>query len=199
MYRMIRTLFTGVTLSLLVASSAMLAQVAASTAVNDGEGRAWKFGTEIDALPYIMNGYYASAFVGHEGWRIRTLAARSEVPSFLVTSGFEKKRTDAYALVLDRFLGAKKNQLRGFWICGGGEEWRNRIRQDGTSTFTYYNNFVLTGGTGYVWKLSKNFYLNPWAAVHAPVAGSRDINVSGREYTQPRLTPEFSVKFGIMF
>ena len=64
---------------------------------------------------------------------------------------------------------------------------------------TYYNNFLLTGGVGYVYKLSNHFYVNPWGAVHTVVAGDRKINVSGRSYTQPIATPEASVKLGLIF
>jgi hypothetical protein len=159
----------------------------------------WKFGTEIDLLPYVMNGYYASAFTAHDGWRLRGVIARSDAPSFLVSSGFEKKRTDAYAFLADRFIGKKKDRLEGFWAGGGVELWRSRIRQEGISDFTRYSNTVLTAGGGYVWKLSNHFYVNPWSAVHVVAAGDRSINVSGKTYKQPRLTPEASVKFGIVF
>lgn len=159
----------------------------------------WKFGTEIDLLPYVMHGYYSSAFTAHGAWRVRGVAARSEAPGFLVSDGFEKKRTDAYAALLDRFVGRKKDRLEGFWGGGGIELWRSRIRREGTSTFTGYNNTALTAGGGYVWKLSNHFYVNPWGAMHVVVGGDRRINVSGRIYQQPRLTPELSVKFGIVF
>ena len=163
------------------------------------ENAVWKFGTEVDVLPYIMGGYYASAFVGHDAWRFRGVAARSAAPSFLVTSGFEKKRTDAYALLADRFLGSERAQLKGFWVGGGGEFWQNRIRQKNTSNFTDYDNFVLTAGGGYVWKLSKHLYVNPWSALHVVVAGNRNINVSGKMYHQPTVTPEASLKVGFVF
>ena len=163
------------------------------------ESESWKLGAEVDVLPYVMGGYYGSAFVGHDGWRFRGVAARSDTPSLLVTSGFEKKRTDVYAVLADRFFGPKRTQLKGFWVGGGGEFWQSRIRQENTSNFTHYDNFVLTAGGGYVWKLSKHFYLNPWSALHAVVAGDTSTNVSGKMYQQPRLTPEASVKFGFIF
>ena len=179
----------------------LLAQVSSAVSTDDRtlDSRSSKFGTEIDALPYVMNGYYASAFVARDGWRFRGVAARSQAPSFLVTDGFEKKRTDAYALLVDRFMGQKRNGLEVLWIGGGAELWRSRIRQDGTPDFTRYNNTVLTAGGGYVWKLSNHFYVNPWSAMHVIAGGDRRINVSGKIYEQPRLTPELSVKFGIIF
>lgn len=186
---------------MMFSSSLLFAQSASAVSKDDeaAVSRCWKVGSEIDALPYVMNGYYASAFVGRDAWRFRGVAARSQAPSFLVTDGFEKKRTDAYALLVDRFVGQKRNRLEGFWIGGGAELWHNRIRQEGTSGFTSYNNTVVTGGSGYVWKLSNHFYVNPWSAMHAVVGGDRRINVSGKIYEQPRFTPELSVKFGIIF
>jgi hypothetical protein len=180
--------------SLLFAQAAAVSKSAETTV-----SPSWKFGTEIDVLPYVMNGYYGSAFVARDGWRFRGVAARSQAPSFLVSDGFEKKRTDAYALLLDRFIGPKKNRLEGFWVAGGAELWRSRIRQDGTTDFARYNNTVVTTGGGYVWKLSNHFYVNLWSAVHAVVGGDRRISVSGKNYEQPRFTPELSVKFGIVF
>ena len=200
MLRSVHVLTLALILMLTFCSHFMLAQQPPKSpndaATNTGS---WKLGTEVDVLPYVMGGYYASAFVGHDGWRFRGVAARSDTPSFLVTSSFEKKRTDAYALLADRFLGSKRTQLKGFWVGGGGEFWQSRIRQQNNSNFTHYDNFVLTAGGGYVWKLSNHFYLNPWGALHAVVAGNTNVNVSGKMYQQPRLTPEASLKFGLVF
>jgi hypothetical protein len=201
MARKLCTLLLLTIAAMTVSTSLLFAQAPSLVAKGDEVAAtpSWKFGTEIDVLPYVMNGYYASGFVARDAWRFRGVAARSDAPSFLVTDGFEKKRTDAYALLVDRFVGQKRNSLQGLWIGGGAELWRSRIRQDGTTDFTRYNNTVVTAGSGYVWKLSKHFYLNPWSAVHAVVGGDRRINVSGKTYEQPRFTPEFSIKFGIVF
>jgi hypothetical protein len=161
--------------------------------------RAWKFGSEIDALPYAMNGYYGSVFAGRSNWRFRGVAARSSTPSFMVTNGFRDKRTEAAAFLVDRFFGRGGRNLEGLWIGGGAEHWRNRIRTDESAEYTRYNNFVLTAGAGYVWKLSRHLYLNPWAGGHFVAAGKRTIRVSGKAYEQPLFTPEFSVKFGFTF
>ena len=186
--------------ALLFSSFVATAQTTSVSSGGDTDAsRKWRFGTEIDVLPYVMNGYYASAFTAHSGWRFRGVVARSDAPSFLVASGFDKKRTDAYALLVDRFIGKKKDRVEGFWGGGGVELWRNRIQQNGASDFTRYNNTVLTAGGGYVWKISHHVYLNPWSAVHVVAAGERNINVSGRTYVQPRITPEASVKIGIVF
>ena len=159
----------------------------------------WTFGSELDVLPYITGGYYGSAFVGCSDWRLRAVAARSPLPSFLVTNGFEEKRTDAYALLVDRFVGAKRERLEGLWIGGGGEYWRSRIRTEASSQFAYYSNVVLTAGGGYAWKVSRHVYVNPWAGGHFVMAGERKIQVSGETYEQPVFTPEVSVKVGVTF
>jgi hypothetical protein len=159
----------------------------------------WKIGSEVDALPYIMKGYYGSLFAGRNHWRLRVVAARTTTPSFLVTDGFRDKRSDAAAILADRFFGRKGRDLRGFWIGGGAEHWRNRIRTDRSAEFARYNNLVLTAGAGYVWKLSRHFYLNPWAGGHFVAAGTRTVRVAGAIYDQQVFTPEFSVKAGFTF
>ena len=159
----------------------------------------WKLGSEVDVLPYAMKGYYGSGFMGRDGWKYRYVVARSTTPSFMVSDGFKEKRTDAYALLTDRFLGAKRQQLQGFWVGGGAEYWRNRIRTEAAPEFTHYQNYMLTAGGGYVWQLSRHFYINPWVAGHFVVANSRKISVSGKSYEQPVFTPEGSVKIGFTF
>ncbi|MDP9051484.1 MAG: hypothetical protein M3O31_12325 [Acidobacteriota bacterium] len=160
---------------------------------------AWHFGTELDVLPYATRGYYGSFVVMHQGWRYRGVAARSTLPSFMVSDGFNNKRTDAYALLADRFFGPHREQSRGMWVGGGAEYWRNRIRRDGFDEYAHYDNVVLTIGNGYVWQLSRHFYLNPWSAAHFIVAGDRSIKVSGKTYKQSVFTPEASVKVGFTF
>ncbi len=161
--------------------------------------RGWKLGSELDVLPYAMGGYYGSGFMGRDGWKFRYVVARSTMPSFLVTGGFKDKRTDAYAFLTDRFFGTRRQNLEGFWIGGGGEYWRNRIRTDASPAFANYQNFMLTAGGGYVRKLSRHFYVNPWVGGHFVVANSRSIAVSGKIYEQPVFTPEASIKLGFTF
>lgn len=161
--------------------------------------RVWRFATELDALPYATGGYYASAVAAREAWRFRGVAASSKLPGFMIKEGFEDKRTNAYALLVDRFVGARANRQEGFWIGGGAELWRNRIRREGYSAATNYNNLMLTVGGGYVWKFSRHFYLNPWAGAHFAVAGELNPSVSGRIYQQSRFTPEASIKIGYTF
>jgi hypothetical protein len=159
----------------------------------------WSYGGEIDALPFLMRGYYGSGFVARDGWKLRVVAARSTMPSFMISDGFRDKRADAYALLADRFVGARRQKLEGAWIGGGGEYWRNRIRTKNAPAYATYHDFMLTVGGGYVWKFSRHFYLNPWAAGHLAVDGERNIPVSGKTYKQPVFTPEGSIKLGFTF
>jgi hypothetical protein len=166
---------------------------------NASASRAWTTGTEFDVTPFVLDGYYASLFAGRNGWRARAVEATSNVPDFLVSSGFKNKRSNATALLVDRFIGLRRNEMRGFWIGGGGEFWRSRISQQSVTGDTYYNTFDLTVGGGYVLKLSRHFYLNPWADVHMVAAGSTRIDVSGKIYNQPRWMAEPSLKLGFVF
>lgn len=164
-----------------------------------GMPTAWTFAAEADILPYATGGYYGSFIAGHQAWRVRAVAARANVPGFMLKEGFADKRTDAYAILADRFVGPKRVQHEGFWIGGGAEIWRNRIRQEGGDTYAKYSNLMLTAGGGYLWRFSPRFYLNPWSGVHFAAGGKREIDVAGRTYQQPRVVPEASVKIGFIF
>lgn len=159
----------------------------------------WKSGGELDAVPYAMKGYYASAFAGKDGNRLRLVVTRSDIPSFMVTNGFKDKRSDAYALLAGHFFGSRRQQMQGPWLGAGGEYWRTRIRTDASPAVVHYDNAMLTVGGGYVIPLSRHVYVNPWAAGHLVVAGDRNIPVSGETYVQPRFTAEASIKLGIIF
>ena len=160
---------------------------------------AWRFGTEVDVLPYAMKGYYASAFAGRDATRLRMVIARSDMPSFMVKDGFKDKRSEAYALLVDRFFGARRKEMQGMWVGGGGEYWRTSIRTDASPALAHYDNTMLTLGGGYVFRLSRHVYVNPWSAGHLVVGGNRNIAVSGETYVQPRFTTEASIKVGFVF
>lgn len=160
-----------------------------------------QFGSEVDVVPYATGGYYGSGFWGisKEAIRFRYVVTRTNIPSFMVSDGFKDKRTDAYALLADKFIGAKRNKLQGLWVGGGAEYWRSRIRTDQSSVYSEYQNYLVTVGGGYVWRFSHHVYLNPWAGGHLVVAHDRDIHVADKVYKQPIFTPEASVKIGFTF
>ena len=158
-----------------------------------------RIGTEFDVLPYATGGAYGSLILGRGAWRVRGVVSRVNVPEAFVADGFSDQRTDAIALLADRFIGRRRDEGRGFWVGGGVEYWRTRISRDGSEAYTAYNTTMLTAGGGYVWHLTRHVYLNPWAAAHASIAGDRDVDVSGATFTPRRFTAEASLKLGIVF
>jgi hypothetical protein len=160
--------------------------------------RNWKLGGELDALSYATKGYYGSFFAGRDGWRVRAIVSRVNPPGFANPEGFDRQ-VNAYVLAADRFFGPRRRTLEGFWIGPGVELWRNRVQREGTGDRAHFNNLVPTVGVGYVWKVSKHVYLNPWAAAHIVAGGARRIPVGDGTYEQKRLHVEASMKVGFVF
>ncbi len=120
-------------------------------------------GFELDAAPYLFNGYYASFWVGHDHFRYRAVITKIETPGFILEDGFTNNEMNVYAAIVDYFF---KPGFEGWWIGPGLEYWDATIQTDAKLETAAYNNTIFTLGGGYVWKFHKNFYLNPWAAVH---------------------------------
>lgn len=198
-FKMIRISAGRILATLLLGASLGFSNGMAAEPDRPSTPRSWKFGSEMDILPFVSKGYYGSVFAARDGWKFRVVAAQSGTPSFLVAQGFNDKQTRAVALLADRFFGPRRQHLEGFWLGGGTELWRSRIRCEDHQESAYYNNLLLTAGGGYVYRFSRRLYLNPWAGGHFVVAGRRNIPVSGKSYHQPLFTPEVSVKFGISF
>ena len=158
----------------------------------------WKFGGELDVLSYATKGYYGSFFAGRGSWRGRAIVSRVNPPGFANPEGFDR-RVDAYVVAVDRFFGSRRGSLEGLWIGPGVEIWRNRVKREGANEYAFFNNFVPTIGVGYVWKLSKHMYVNPWAAGHFVAAGTRSVEVGGGTYEQRRFHSEASLKVGFVF
>jgi hypothetical protein len=153
-------------------------------------------GFEVDALPYITGGYYASAWIGHNHLRYRAVVSKLNAPDFYVKEGFTNNTIQAYAAIADYFF---KRDFEGWWVGFGAEYWNSSIQTDAKLETAHYNNGILTAGCGYVWKFYKNFYLNPWAAGHLRIAGDSKVLVNGKEYDPPLFTPEVSLKLGWHF
>ena len=155
------------------------------------------FGIELDALPYINSGYYASAWLGFENinLRIRPVVAKTDIPDFYLDDNFNRNTLNAYALIADYFF---KPSFEGFWLGTGLEYWDGEI-EDNFSASSNYQEFVYTLGGGYVWHFWKSFYLNPWAAFHLHLAGDREVPVGMETFKTDLLTPEASVKLGYQF
>ena len=59
-------------------------------------------------------------------------------------------------------------------------------------------NYVATSGSGYIFKVYKNFYVEPWGAVHY-VLNDRKITVGETEYKTKKFQGEISLKVGWHF
>jgi len=151
-------------------------------------------GVEVDVLPYISKGWYASGWVGLDKYhiRIRPVFAKVNVPSFLYDEEFDRNTLQVYALIVDYFF---KPDYKGFWVAPGIEYWNGEVEDNFNNTSTY-DELVFTVGGGYVWKFPKNFYLNPWVAFHLHMAGDRDVSVGEEVYRTSIFTPEASLKLG---
>ncbi len=153
-------------------------------------------GFELDLLPYVSGGYYASGWIGHDRIRVRPVVAKTTLPSFAVQDGFTNADLEAYAAIVDYF---PRGGLRGFWVGAGVEYWKNSIENEGNGGTAKWNNTVATVGAGYVWRVAGSFYLNPWAAGHLLVGGPTSVDAGGALYSPRRFTPEVSIKLGWRF
>ena len=153
-------------------------------------------GLEQDALPYLLNGYFLSGWVGKGYVRSRLLFANVRKPHFLLPKDFTNNRVHAYAITADYF---QETNWQGWWISGGGVLWKNSLQTDLKQQTTHFNLVLVNGSLGYAWKFYKSFYVSPWAGVHLRVGGSKEIRIENQTYNPPFLNPEASVKIGWHF
>jgi hypothetical protein len=113
-----------------------------------------KLGFELDAFPFINNGFYGSAWVGAGNLRFRGVIASTTVPSFVVENGFSDLKTTAYAVIVDYFF---KQNYEGWWLGAGAEYWQNKITNSSNNVSGGFNNAQFTVGGGYVWKIWETF------------------------------------------
>ena len=154
-------------------------------------------GSELDLLPYVSNGYYASAWFGlaNQKVRIRPVFAKSELPDFMLDEEFNRNTIKVYAAIVDYFFHAN---YKGAWIGSGLEYWDGEI-EDQMNNTSAYNSWVYTLGAGYVWKIWDNLYINPWIAGHLRIAGDKRVKVGDELFKPDRFTPEISIKIGYHF
>ena len=154
------------------------------------------FGYEIDALPFILGGYYGSMWVGKDRTRFRAVLTEFRTPDFFLESGFTNNKIRSYAAIGDYFFEPGFEQ---WWIGAGMEYWKGRIQTDAGLSTEKYDQLILTFGGGYAWKFHRRFYLNPWAAIHARIAGDANVTVDEEEFNPAIITPEVSIKIGWHF
>ena len=154
-------------------------------------------GFEIKPWPYIAGDYDASAWIARKRLRYRLAVARFKMPEFLLPDDFSNNKIRTYALMADFFF---RPNFKGFMLGTGLAYWRGQgqtyIAALGTSK---YDNYVFTFGTGYVFKLPRNFYLYPWMGAHFQLAGDREVKVSIETFEPWPITPILSLKTGWHF
>ncbi len=153
-------------------------------------------GFELDALPYIAGGFYGSIWYGRNQMRYRTVITKITTPEFVLKDGFTNNDMYVYALITEYFF---KPGFEGWWVGTGLEYWDAEIQTDAKLSTAEYENYIFTVGSGYAWKFHKNFYLNPWAAVHVRIAGDSEVPVDNRVFEPAPILPEISVKLGWHF
>jgi hypothetical protein len=154
-------------------------------------------GFEIDVVPYITGGYYASVWVGFKELkqRVRPVASRVNIPGFLYNDTFSRNTINSYGIFTDYFF---KPGFEKYWIATGIEYWDGEI-EDNFKNTGKYNEWVFTLGFGYVWNFHKNFYLTPWIAGNIRIAGDEEIIVGEVLHIISLVTPELSLKIGWHF
>ena len=153
-------------------------------------------GAELDILPYATGGWYGSVWAGGSGTRLRAVASHVYVPAFVIPEGFQDHTITSVAALCDVFPGGT---FERWWIGGGLEYWSGSIEESGSGLEGQYHSYLLTLGTGYVWRVVGNFTLNPWGAVHVIVAGSKEVPVGSATFSPRTVTGEISLKLGWHF
>lgn len=155
----------------------------------------WMIGTELDLVPYAFDGYYLSAVAGYGKWRTRFVRTNITTPGFATQSGFEDNELNVNAYIVDYYF---KDGFKGWWIGPGYETWDGKVKEKSSGIKKTYRTDILTLGGGYTFRFNDHFYLNPWAAVHIPIGGDKDIPFATDTF-KVRTTPEVSIKMGINF
>lgn len=187
--KIIRLSKIWVTLLLIIACSTVRAQsekMSSETAI----------GFEVDALPYITGGYYGSVWVGKNHMRYRAILTKIKVPEFVLKDDFTNNEIQAYTLIADYFF---KPNFEKWWVGAGLEYWQGKIQSEAKIETAKYNNTIFTVGGGYVWKFYRNFYLNPWVALHVKISGDSKVLVDNKIFEPSFITSEASLKIGWYF
>ena len=162
---------------------------------DDQTPKQWMVGTELDLAPYIFDGYYISAVAGYGKWRVRFVRTNITTPSFIMQSGFEDNELNVNAYIIDYYF---KKGFKGWWIGPGFETWDGEVKEKNSGVRRSYRTDIFTIGGGYTFRFSDYFYINPWAAVHIPIGGDKDVQFMNETF-KVRATPEVSIKIGVNF
>ncbi len=158
-------------------------------------------GYSADLFPTIISavdnkaGFAFQTWAGVDNVKIRAIGAHLYQPESSYSSSFEEYETNVTAVIIDRMFS---DNFTGFWIGGGIELWNNSIRHKDTGVVREWSDNVLTLGGGYVWKLTDNLYVNPWAAVHYRI-NDTDVEIAGDSLSRRRVIASGSIKIGYFF
>lgn len=156
-------------------------------------------GIAIDLLPPVMSaatghfGYSAQLWYGYKKIRVRGVIAGFQMPDKLMgNDDFKDLKTTAIALIFDCF---RKYNFKGWWFGAGAEMWNNTITSKMDKNNYIFTNYVATAGSGYIFKIYKNFYVEPWGAVHY-ILNNETVEVEGTAYQTKKIQWEVSLKIG---
>ncbi len=155
----------------------------------------WMAGTELDLVPFANSGYYTSAVAGYGRWRARFVLTGITTPAFYTQSGFKDNTMHVNAYIVDYYF---KDGFKGWWVGPGFETWDGSVREKSSGLKRSYRTAIVTLGGGYTFRISDHFYINPWAAVHFPVGGDKDVDFVSKTF-RLRPVPEASAKLGFNF
>ena len=160
-----------------------------------------RLGYAIDLLPTAVSavdgkaGYSVQAWAGYDHVKVRVVAAHLYQPDSVIDSSFENYELNVAAFLIDWFpLG----DLSGFWFGTGSEFWNSRIEHKGTGSETSWVDNIITAGIGYVWEITDNLYIDPFAAVHFRM-NDGNVNADGEEFGRKRVSASASIKIGYQF
>jgi hypothetical protein len=159
-------------------------------------------GFAIDLLPPVLSattgnfGYSGQVWYGYKKFRVRGVIADFYMPDKLMgNEDFQDLHTTATALIFDYF---RDYNFKGWWVGAGVEMWNNKITSKTDYNNYAYKDYVATAGLGYIIKVYKNFYVEPWGAVHY-VLSNESVSVTTTEYKTKKFQGEVSLKIGWHF
>lgn len=159
----------------------------------EGDPPTMSFGIEQDVLPYFLNGYILTGWIGRDFSRYRFSYAEASTPGFYLSDNIASDNVKAFGLSYEYFF---KENFLGLWFGPGIGFWTNSIESDLGLT-AINQSAIFTLGGGYNIPIGKFFYISPWVAVHSRVSGTQTIPLGNTIYQPARFTPEVSFKIGL--
>jgi hypothetical protein len=172
---------------------------AQAEAVREPE-RLMALGIQLDLLPTVLSaangkaGYAPQVWLGLGHVRLRLISAHLQPPDGFAGApkGFHDLTTTVMATVFDYTFGTR---FDGAWLCSGVEVWQRSIRHPEVAGTARWSSTVFTFGGGYIWRFAGDFYLDPWAGVHA-VLNPHPVWLGDHRFRPRPIEAEASLKVG---